>query len=111
MRDVILLFGLVAGFGATLFYPFAGVIFWAWLSLMIPQSLAYGFLQAAPINFGIAGVVLGRCLLSRERKQWPSDALPILMVLFVIWMAINSAVAPYPEWSGNYPHIYRWRYR
>jgi len=101
MRDIILLIALLAAFVTILKYPFAGVIVWGWMSLMIPQSMVYGFLQSAPINFGIAAATLGMWLVSKERKRLPSDAVPILMCFFVLWMLINSAIAPFPDWSAD----------
>lgn len=101
MRDLVLLCGLLAGFGVTLRFPFAGVIIWGWLSFMVPQMMVYGFLSGAPVNFGMAALTLGLWVVSKERKGWPGDALPPLMLLFIGWMLVNSYMAPHPEWSAS----------
>jgi len=99
MRDLVLLFGLIASVGFIFRYPFAGVLAWGWLSFMVPQTMSYGFLSSAPINFGIAILTLAIWLLSKERKGLPDDMLPRLMLLMVLWMLLNSYFAPHPEWS------------
>jgi putative inorganic carbon (HCO3(-)) transporter len=102
MRDIFFLLATMAGIGAALFYPFAGVLLWTWLSVMSPQSDAYGFARTLPLNMIVAGVTAASVLLSRERKIPPSDGLLWLCAIFLAWCTLNGFAAVDPEWSWPY---------
>lgn len=102
MRALGLLFGIVAGFGMTLPYPYVGVLLWSWFALQQPHQEAYGFVQTAPLNLLIAAVTLGAWFLSRERKVPPGGFLFSMLVIFFVWITLNSFFAYDPAYSTPY---------
>lgn len=99
MRDIALLLFFVWFLVVACRFPFGGLLVWAWLSLMNPHRLVYGFANGQPFNLAIAVVTLIAWALSREPKRLPPDATPWLMVLISLWMTFNSVFAPFPDWS------------
>jgi probable O-glycosylation ligase (exosortase A-associated) len=99
MRDIALVLALLVSLPVTLVYPFAGVLIWAWLSIMSPHREVYSFAYGQPFNLVVAIVTLGAWLVSRERKRFPSDAMPWMMLAFMGWMTLNSFFAADPDWS------------
>jgi len=93
MRGLGLLLGVVGALGLTLPYPYVGVLLWTWFALQQPHREVYGFAQTAPLNFVMAVVTLGAWVLSRERKTVPTGFLFWMLVLFLLWMALNSYFA------------------
>jgi len=74
----------------VLLTPFAGAMLWAWVSLMYPQTLTYGFV---PFSYAalIAVVTLGSFALSRERRLPPSTATSWAMVAMILFCGIAYA--------------------
>lgn len=99
MRDIVLVLAFVAAVPLTFRAPFAGVLVWAWIALMSPHRIVYGFASGQPFNMVIAVVTILAWLISKERKQFPSDGVPWLMVIFAAWMTFNSFFAPNPDQS------------
>jgi putative inorganic carbon (HCO3(-)) transporter len=102
LRAIALIMVIVAGLGIALRYPFAGVLLWAWFSLQNPHREAFGFAQSLPLNFVIAAVTLLAWLVSKEKKTPPQGVIFWLMILFLVWMTINSFFAFDPKWSWPY---------
>jgi probable O-glycosylation ligase (exosortase A-associated) len=98
MRDLAVFGVVLLGMGATLRYPFVGVLLWAWLTLMVPHENAFGFAQSLPINLMVAVVTLLRWAFSNERKVPPLGTFS-LVLLFLIWITINGFQAVDPGWS------------
>jgi len=87
-------------------FPFIGVYLWAWLSLMNPHRLAYGFAQELPFNMAVAAITLVGCVFSSERMKIKLHPLAVLIALFSIWITLTTLFAPVPEvtnplWSRN----------
>ncbi len=99
MRDIVLLTGILFFLGVALRYPYAGLLAWGWLTIMNPHMMVYGFALGWPFNFGVALVTVATWLVSGEKRRWPGDALPWLMVALVAWMSLNSLFAVEPDWS------------
>jgi len=99
MRDFVLVSAILVFLGLALRYPYAGVLTWGWLTIMNPHMMVYGFALGWPFNFGVALVTVAAWLVSGEKRRWPGDALPWLMVILVAWMTFNSCFAVEPAWS------------
>lgn len=99
MRDIVLLVAILFFLGVALRYPYAGILTWGWLTIMNPHMMVYGFALGWPFNFGVALVTVAAWLVSGEKRRWPGDALPWLMVALVAWMSFNSLFAVEPDWS------------
>jgi probable O-glycosylation ligase (exosortase A-associated) len=87
MRAYLFVLIYVAYLPLALVTPFAGAMLWAWLSLMYPQSLTYGFV---PFSYAalVAALTLGSFVLSRERSFPPPAATTWAMALMVLFCAI-----------------------
>jgi probable O-glycosylation ligase (exosortase A-associated) len=97
VRDIALSLAIFLLSPIALRYPFAGVYLWAWLSLMNPHRLTYGFAQDFPFNLVVAILTLLGCLFSSERLKFKADALLMLVAAFSIWITLTTLVAPVPE--------------
>ncbi len=99
MRDLVLLAAMLFYVPMSLRFPGAGVLCWAWFSLMNPHREIYGFLAGQPFNSVIAGATLIGWLASRGNKRLPSDPVPWLMLTFIAWMTVATAFSAYPTYS------------
>lgn len=90
MRDL-----LLAGiFGALLLrvftHPETGVLMWAWVSIMNPHTLTFGFARSIPWAQITAIVALLAFVLSKVRKPFPWSAPTVLYVTLMLWMTVTS---------------------
>ncbi|HEX3665476.1 MAG TPA: putative O-glycosylation ligase, exosortase A system-associated, partial [Rhizomicrobium sp.] len=99
VRDIALVFAILAGLGLTFNYPFVGVILWTWFAVQNPHEEAWSFSRALPLNLIISAVTVTAWMLSRERKAPPKSFLVWAMLLFLAWTTFNSFFAFRPEWS------------
>ena len=93
MRDV-LVFAFV--FGALLFvfpYPAMGPYLWAWLSLMNPHKLAFGFASGFGFAQIVAIVTLLTVVVTRKRQAYPFTPITVVWLLFILWMSVTSLFA------------------
>lgn len=96
MRDIILtaLFGLLLV--AVFKHPVVGAYLWAWVSLMNPHKLTYGFAFSLPFAQAAAAVTLLMFLLSKARRMPPVNAIVGVQLAMLGWMAVTSAFALAP---------------
>lgn len=78
-------------------YPFAGIIFWYWVSIMNPHRLAWGFASDFPVAMVIGATAIGAFMISRERKVLPSDTTTVLLILLTLWVTLTTVLAANPE--------------
>jgi putative inorganic carbon (HCO3(-)) transporter len=102
MRDIFLVVAVGIGLGFTLRFPFVGVLLWVWFSIMSPHMEAFGFSQSLPLNFAISLVTLVSWLISKEPKKVPLHKITVLLIVFLIWMTLNSFFAYAPDFSWPY---------
>ncbi|MEO0613772.1 MAG: DUF5935 domain-containing protein, partial [Pseudomonadota bacterium] len=81
MKDLFLLAFVSGCLVVSLRYPFAGVITWAWFTIMTPHQMAYGTF-GVPLNLLIAGVTLFAVVYSREAQRFQADPITVLMLVF-----------------------------
>ncbi|HZX33098.1 MAG TPA: putative O-glycosylation ligase, exosortase A system-associated [Rhodocyclaceae bacterium] len=90
MRDIAFSLVFLAFWLQCFARPYLGPLLWAWVSMMYPHRLAFGFAHNLPVAF-IAGLTtLGMFAVSREKQPFPRNAPAILMVLFFIWCCVTS---------------------
>jgi probable O-glycosylation ligase (exosortase A-associated) len=97
MRDLALLallFGLVPLIIAR---PHVGMLAYAWLSLMNPHRLTYGFTYGQPFALAVFALTLIAWLLSREPKLPRMHPLLWLIVVFACWFSFTTLFAWAPE--------------
>lgn len=96
MRDIALslfVFGLLP---VALKYPLVGAYLWAWLSIMNPHKLTFGFAYDLPFAMLAALVTLVGFLFTRKRYTLPFNSVMVVYVSFLLWMSFTClfAVAP-----------------
>jgi probable O-glycosylation ligase (exosortase A-associated) len=79
----------VGALGLTVPYPYVGVLLWSWFALQQPHQEVFGFAHTAPLNFILAAVTLLAWFFSRERKTPPAGFIFWMLVIFLLWMALN----------------------
>src|SRR3979490_148761 len=99
MRDIAMLGVMLVGLVATFRYPFAGILLWAWITLMDPHQLAFGFITSFPINLIVAVVTRPSLAASKENKTPPFDTMLVFIVLFLIWITVNGFMDVEPDIS------------
>ena len=93
MRDL----ALVAVIGPLLLWslkrPEIGAYLWAWLSVMNPHKLAFGFAHNFPFAQAAAGVTLFAFLVTKGRKPFPGSTLTTIYLCFLVWMCVTTVFA------------------
>lgn len=97
MRDIVIT--AVAGFLILMIFknPAIGAYTWAWLSLMSPHRMTYGFAGGLPFAMATALVTILVFATTRQRRPLPNVA-PIWVLLALIsWMTVTSFFALAPQ--------------
>jgi probable O-glycosylation ligase (exosortase A-associated) len=78
--------------------PFVGVLLWCWVSFMNPHRLGWGFASELPLATMAFGITLVGCLVAREPRRLPVNAVTVLLVAFLACITVSSfaALAPPP---------------
>jgi putative inorganic carbon (HCO3(-)) transporter len=79
--------------------PAAGVLCWAWFSIMNPHRELYGFAYGQPFNSVIAVATIVGWLVSNESKRWTPDAMPKLLLALLLWMTFDTFFGVNPSYS------------
>ena len=106
MRDLVLLVILVALVPMIFRRPYIGALAWAWVSLMSPHRLAYGFASTLPYAMVIAVATLAVLPMTKQKYPMPKNAIVTLIILFVCWMSFTTLFAINPDSEGV---MYAWR--
>lgn len=93
MRDLIVTAVVAALLLATLRHPVVGAYAWAWLSMMNPQKLAYGFALGIPYAQIVAITTMVMFVASRQRHAYPVTPLSAVHIVFLLWMCFTSFFA------------------
>lgn len=99
MRDLILLAIIAPGCIAALRYPFVGAMLWAWISLMNPHRLTWGFMYDAQVALAVALCTLVGLLMTAERRSPLVGAPSFWLAIFIGWMCVTTLFAIHPEAS------------
>lgn len=99
MRDIALTALVAALLLAVFKHPVLGAYVWAWLGLMNPHKLTYGFAFRLPFAQATAAVTLLALLMTRKRHALPMSGIVIVLLLLVFWMMCTSlfAIAPHDD--------------
>lgn len=93
MRDIAVSLAFVAFWLPCFVRPYLGPLLWAWVSMMYPHRLAFGFAHNLPLAY-IAGVTtLLIFVFTKEKYRFPRNAPAILMVVFFAWACVTSLVS------------------
>ena len=92
---------IVGGLIAALRYPFAGMILWAWFSLMTPQQMAYGTL-GIQLNLVIAAATIAAIVLRGEAAKFRVDSITFWLAAVAGWLFVSQANSLDPANSATY---------
>jgi probable O-glycosylation ligase (exosortase A-associated) len=97
MRDYLLLAIVGVLLPAILVNPVVGAYAWAWVSMMNPHRLTYGFTYGLPIAQAVAITTLVAFAFTRKRHGLPLSSVLVVYVLFLLWMTFTSLFAMSPR--------------
>jgi probable O-glycosylation ligase (exosortase A-associated) len=96
VRDVVLS-ALVAVFLLMVFkHPVLGAYLWAWLGLMNPHKMTYGFARSLPFAQMAAVVTLVALVFTRKKQALPRNSIAMLQIALLVWMSFTSLFALAP---------------
>jgi probable O-glycosylation ligase (exosortase A-associated) len=78
-------------------YPFAGALAFGWISFMNPHQQVWGFASGIPWAFISIPILLVGCLIAREPKRLPVNAVTLCIVLFMAHITLSTVVAQTPS--------------
>lgn len=93
MRGVLLVFVFVPLLLWVFSRPPVGIYLWAWLGLMNPHKLTYGFAYNLPFAEATAAVTMLTLLVTKKRHTFPLTAVTVLQLLLLGWMSFTCFFA------------------
>jgi putative inorganic carbon (HCO3(-)) transporter len=90
MRDVMFLAAVAAIIPMALNWSYICIAFWAYLSLLDPNSFLYGIGTMVPYAKVGAGLTLLSLLISREKKAFYCDRTTVLVLIFLLIAALSQ---------------------
>lgn len=115
MRDIALALIFAILIPAIFFRPWLGPLVWAWVSMMNPHRLTFGFAYSTPFAQIIAGATLISFVFYKDKKPFPVSTPTVFLVLFVLWttittiFAINNTGGSFETWQKVFKiHLMLW---
>jgi probable O-glycosylation ligase (exosortase A-associated) len=93
VRDVVLALLMAVLLPIALRRPDVGAYLWAWVSLMNPHQLTFGFARSLPWAAAVAGVTLLGTVFYKDRKPMPVNGGTVLLLMLMAWMTLTSFFA------------------
>ena len=99
MRDIVLALFIAGMLPVILRRPAFGALMWAWISMMNPHTLTYGFAYRVPWALIIALTTLVGFVFSRDKKALPVNGGTVFIAVLMVWMSVTSlfALNPTPD--------------
>lgn len=104
MRDIALTLVFVPLLLWIFRQPAVGAYLWAWLSLMNPHKLTYGFANTLPFAQATAGVTLLLLPFTKKRHAFPLTPVTLLQLVLLGWMTFTCFFA----WNTPEVVLERW---
>lgn len=98
MRDALLLLVVLMSMLVVLRYPFAGLIVWAWFTIMTPHMLTFGTF-GVPVNLVIAAVTMISIVINGALTSFRPDWTTFFLIVFGIWLVVAQKFSLDPEHS------------
>jgi probable O-glycosylation ligase (exosortase A-associated) len=103
MRDLLVAALIFGALPFALARPYVGIYLWAWVGLMNPHRLTYGFAYYYPFAQMTAVATLAGLLFSKEPRRFPWMPATTVWLLFIAWMNFTTLFALGPgamsEWE------------
>ena len=97
IRDIVLMLLLLGGLPVALRFPFFGICVYAWLGLMNPHRLSWGFAYDFPWAQVYGIVALVSLAWERDRRLLASLARFRILIAFLAWMGVTTLMALEPD--------------
>ncbi|MBU1363423.1 MAG: putative O-glycosylation ligase, exosortase A system-associated [Gammaproteobacteria bacterium] len=98
MRDLIVALIVFGSLPFILRTPLTGLLMWAWLGLMNPHRLAYGWAGDMPFaQIVVLCTLLSMFFNSKQLISFPSDRASRALILFVLWLGVSPLFSFRPE--------------
>lgn len=104
MRDVLLTLIVFGSLLPAVRWPWFGAVMFAWVSLMNPHRLTWGFAYSLPVAmmFGLATLI--GLVITRDQKRLPLMAPSVLVIMLALWVSFTTLFALSPidafdKWS------------
>lgn len=105
MRDIAITIIFAVLIPAIFFRAWLGPLTWAWVSMMSPHRMTFGFAYNLPFGQVTAAATLLTLPFTKNKRRFPVCAPTVFIVLFALWtgvttiFAINSSGASFDMWS------------
>lgn len=93
MRDIVLTLVIFGALPFVFRWPALGALLWAWVGMMSPQKMTWGFAFDMPFAQAVAAVTLLSLLATKKRRSIPRTAVTIWWVMLLFWMTLTSFFA------------------
>ena len=93
MRDVVLTLVITILVPFIFVHPYYGALLWAWIGMMNPHKMTWGFAMNFPFAMVVAIITLLVFLFSRERKPIPWCTPLVILALYWLWTCVTSVFA------------------
>jgi putative inorganic carbon (HCO3(-)) transporter len=93
IRDLLVTAIVLGALPFALKHAYVGVLLWTWISIMNPHRLAWGFAYNAPFAAIAAGTTLIALFTTRDPVRLPRHPAVYVLMAFVLWMCITTALA------------------
>jgi len=110
MRSIALFLELIVLLPVVFVRPFVGVILWSWISFMNPHRLVFGGVAlAVPWAMLIFIATIIGCVIAREPKRLPVNAVTVQIGLFLILISLTSlfALAPAADVVAKWEAVFK----
>lgn len=97
IRDLAVTLPIFAVLPLLLFRPWLGVLLWAWIGLMNPHRLTWGFAFNLPFAMLVAVPTLVGFLFTTDRRPFLWTRETILLLLLWGWFTVTSIFSVYPD--------------
>lgn len=101
MRDIVIVLLFSAGAVMALRQPYFGILLWAWIGIMNPHRLTWGFAYSLPFAAAAAGLTILAMTYGKPRPRFPAATPSILLLLFIMWTGITTIFAIHVEPSAE----------
>jgi probable O-glycosylation ligase (exosortase A-associated) len=115
VRDIALALIFAILIPAIFLRPWLGPLVWAWVSMMNPHRLTFGFAYSTPFAQIVAGATLISFVYYKDKKPFPVSTPTVFLVLFVLWttittiFAINNTGGSFETWQKVFKiHLMLW---
>lgn len=97
MRDIALTALLLGSLPYAIRHPWFGTLVWAWVSVMSPHRLTFGFAHDLPWAAIVGGATLLGFLLTPDHRKLPPSGITTLLILLPIWMTVSTIFSLVPD--------------